>query len=223
MEAAGWGSAGPTGGEISLRTEFDARWRDRALAGDGEAVARLADAAVAPLYRFCFYRVGCDGHLCEDVVQETLVRAIRELEAYDPARAGGAIFGWLSGLARNEIRRALARERSGRRRASLEELWQRMDRELMDIFARLGEQALPEELLARDETRQMVNATMSQLPPHYSAALEAKYVTGQSVRGMADAFGLTEKAVESTLTRAREAFRRTFLALAGNLNLDAIA
>lgn len=58
---------------------FDAAWRSRALAGDPDAVARLADEALTPLYRFCLYRVGQDRHRCEEVVQETLVRAIREL------------------------------------------------------------------------------------------------------------------------------------------------
>ncbi len=39
----------------------------------------------------------------------------------------------------------------------------------------------------REETREMVNATMAQLPPHYREALEAKYVSGQTVRDMAAA------------------------------------
>jgi DNA-directed RNA polymerase specialized sigma24 family protein len=69
----------------------------------------------------------------------------------------------------------------------------------------------------------MVNATMSQLPPQYRSALEAKYVQGQSVRDMAAAARTSEKAVESQLSRAREAFRATFLSLARNLNAELIA
>ena len=87
---------------------FDARWHGRALSGEAEAVTALAEAATGPLYRFCLYRVGRDRHLCEDVVRETLVRAIRDLDRYDPARSAGDFFGWLTGLARKEIRRALA-------------------------------------------------------------------------------------------------------------------
>jgi RNA polymerase sigma-70 factor (ECF subfamily) len=66
----------------------------------------------------------------------------------------------------------------------------------------------------------MVNATMAQLPPHYRQALEAKYVEGRSMREMAAADGGTEKAVESLLTRARQAFRDTFVALTRNLELE---
>ena len=101
---------------------------------------------------------------------------------------------WLNGLARNEIHRVLAREQGGQ---SLEACWLRIDAELAAIFARLESQPMPDEVLQRQETREMVNATMSQLPPHYREALEAKYVRGLSVRDMADALSMTEKSVES--------------------------
>ncbi len=202
-----------------MRQDFDAGWRTRALAGDADAVQVLADASLGPLYGFCFYRVGRDRHLCEEVVQETLVRALRTLEQYDPARADNNIFPWLTGLARNEIHRVLARQKSA---ASLEGLWARMDRELLTVYARLESQPLPEELLEREETREMVNAAMSQLPPNYREALEAKYVEGKSVRDIAGLLRMTEKAVESQLTRARQAFRATFLALVGNLEPDVL-
>ena len=201
-----------------MRPIFDAAWRRRALAGEAAAVALLADEALGPLYAFCLYRVGKDRHLCEEVVQETLVRAIRCLRDYDPQRAGNCPFGWLTGLARNEIRRVLARE--GRERsASLEGLWDRVDRELLDVYARISSEPFPDELLEKAETREMVNATMSQLPPHYREALEAKYVQGKTVRDMAAAARVSEKAVESQLTRAREAFRAAFLSLARNLGV----
>jgi RNA polymerase sigma-70 factor (ECF subfamily) len=197
-----------------LRPLFDAAWHARALRGDAAAVQALADALLEPLYRFCLYRVGRNRHLCEEVVQETLVRALRDLDHYDPPRASNNIFPWVTGLARNEIHRALNRERAG---ASLEALWAKMDRELLTLYARLDSEPFADAVLLREETRELVNATMSQLPPHYREALEAKYVTGKSVRDLADLWRTTEKAVESQLTRARKAFRATFLALTRNL------
>ena len=150
---------------------FDATWRRRALAGEPAAVRALTDAALGPLYAFCLYRVGRDRHLCEEVVQETLVRAIQTLDAYDPARSGGQAFTWLTGLARNEIRRVLGRgprrARQPRQTSSLDVLWERIDRELLEVYARLDSDPFDEDLLRRDETRQIVNATMSQLPPNY--------------------------------------------------------
>ncbi len=200
-----------------MQAIFDNPWHRCALAGSPQAIDALAQAALGPLYRFCFYRVGRNRHLCEEVVQETMLRAIRDLHRYEPERAEGNIFPWLAGLARNEIRRVLAREHAA---VSLETLWSRMDEQLRDLFGRLESEPFGEDVLARAETREIVGATMSQLPPHYREALEAKYVSGQSVQQMAADWGLSEKAVESQLTRARKAFRAMFLALAQNLNAE---
>src|SRR5438132_12225366 len=152
------------------------------MGGNADAVKCLAMAVVRPLYGFCFYRVGRNRHLCEEVVQETLLRALRDLQNYDPARANNNIFPWLTGLARNEIHRTLSREKSA---VSLETLWANMDRELLAVFARLESEPFAAELLEREETRELVNATMSQLPDHYRTALEGKYVMGKSVRDLA--------------------------------------
>ena len=200
-----------------MRTLFDADWHARALRGDGAAVQMMADALLEPLFRFCLYRVGRNRHLCEEVVQETLVRALRDLDHYDPPRANNNIFPWVTGLARNEIHRALSREKSA---VSLETLWANMDRELLAVFARLESEPFAPELLEREETRELVNATMSQLPDHYRTALEGKYVKGKSVRDLAGDWNMSEKAAESQLTRARKAFRATFLALARNLEME---
>ena len=200
-----------------MRPIFDAAWRRRALAGDADAVRTFAEAVLQPLYGFCLYRVGRNVHLCEEVVQETLVRALRDLDRYQPARAGDNIFPWLTGLARNEIHRVLQRERGT---VSIQILWERMDRELLDLYARLDSEPFGEDVLVREETCELVNVTMSQLPPHYREALEAKYVNGKSVRDLAAAWRTTEKAAESQLTRARKAFRATFLTLCRNLGTE---
>src|SRR5262245_43642437 len=201
-------------GGRGLQTNFDAAWRRDALRGKSDAVGRLVSGALQPLYGFCLYRVGRNRHLCEEVVQETLLRALRDLQNYDPDRARNNIFPWLTGLARNEIHRALNREKHT---VSLENLWANMDRDLLAIYSRLESEPFSGDLLEREETRELVNATMSQLPPHYREVLEAKYLTGKSVRDLAARWRVSEKAAESTLTRARKAFRATFLALSRNL------
>jgi RNA polymerase sigma-70 factor, ECF subfamily len=196
---------------------FDESWRRQALRGDEAALRRLTTEMLPPLFRFCLYRVGRNQHLCEEVVQETLLRALRDLHRYEPERADGNLFPWLTGLARNEIQRVLGREKTF---VSLQTLWERMDRELMAVFAKLESEPLSDEMLHREETRELVNAAMSQLPPHYRQALESKYVSGESVRTIAERWRMTEKATESLLTRAREAFRAAFVALCRNLEVE---
>ncbi|NLS94448.1 MAG: sigma-70 family RNA polymerase sigma factor [Planctomycetaceae bacterium] len=189
---------------------FNHRWHRKALMGEQAAVEALAQAAIGPLFRFCFYRLGGNRHLTEEVVQETLVRAIRELEKYEPVRAKGNILGWLTRLARNEIRRALGQEGAA---VNLQALWDKLDDDLRCVYSRIESEPLSRAVLDREETREMVNATMAQLPAKYREALEAKYVAGKSVRDIAAALRISEKAVESQLTRARKAFRATFTAL----------
>ncbi len=202
---------------MGSQTTFDARWKKMAQRGDSGAVQMLIDEIVDPLYRFCFYRVDRNRHVCEDVVQETLILAIRDLSRYEPARADGNIFPWITGLARNEIQRVFARDKNT---TSLQSLWEQMDEDLRQIFDRLESDPIGDQVLEREETREMVNITMSQLPPHYRQALEAKYVDCKSVRDIAAARSTTERAVESLLTRSRQAFREAFLALARNLNTE---
>ena len=202
--------------EAGLQTIFDSSWKRRAVNGDAAAAQALAEAALVPLFRFCFHRVGGDRHLCEEVVQETLLRRSRHLDQYEPPRARDNILPWLCGLARNEISRVLSREKNA---ASLEQLWARMDRDLRAIYSRLESEEFPDDLLERQETRCAVNATMAQLPSHYRQALESKYLDGRSVRDIAGDAGNSEKAVESLLGRARQAFRETFLTLTKNLEL----
>ena len=200
-----------------MRESFDRSWRRRALAGDADAVRAFADAVLPPLYHFCLYRVGKDRHLCEEVVQDTLVRALRNLEQYEPDRAGGNIFPWLTGLARNEISRVLSLQKHG---SSLEEMWRRMDRELLAAFERLETEPIGEAVLLREETREMVNVALAQLTPQYRQALEERYAGGVTIHDLASRWGTSDKAVESLLVRARKAFRAAFLALCHTLRTE---
>jgi len=196
-----------------VQPTFDHAWHARALQGDVTAIQGLADYAIAPLFAFCLYRVGGDRHLCEEVVQDTLVAALERLADYDPGRAEGEVWGWLVGLALNRVRKALA----DRKAVSLEALWSRMDRELLARYARLDHEPIAETDLVREETRQLVGAAMSQLPPRQRSALEAKYLEGRTTKDIARGLAQSEKAIESLLARARDAFRTAFLALTRSL------
>jgi RNA polymerase sigma-70 factor (ECF subfamily) len=196
---------------FAASSSFDQAWKKAALLGEPEAVQRLAAEMLQPLYAFCYYRVGRLSHLCEEVVQETFLQALQALDAYDPQRAQNEIFLWLTGLARNCIRRALARER---RQLSFEQLWQQVDAELLRACEELDQQELSAEALRRSETQELVSATLAQLSPRQRTVLEGKYLHGLSVRELAVRVGETEKAIESLLSRARASFRAVFITLA---------
>src|SRR5262245_56570305 len=137
---------------------FDEGWRQAALRGEPTAIQTLASAVLGPLFTFCLYRVGRNQHLCEEVVQETMLRALHDLDKYVPARAQNNIFPWLTGLARNQIQRVLGREQG---HVSLQALWASVDKELTAIYAKLESELFADDVLEREETRELVNATMS--------------------------------------------------------------
>ena len=53
-------------------------------------------------------------------------------------------------------------------------------------------------------------AALAALPDHYEAVLRAKYLDRQTVEAIASARGDSPKAVESLLSRARQAFREAY-------------
>ena len=124
-----------------MQPVFDETWRHQALKGDEAAVQTLLANVLQPLYGFCLYRVGKNRHWCEEVVQETMLRALRDLPHYDPRRANHNIFPWLTGLARNEIQRVLVREKAT---AALQTLWANLDDELLGLYARLESEPFEE-------------------------------------------------------------------------------
>jgi RNA polymerase sigma-70 factor, ECF subfamily len=62
----------------------------------------------------------------------------------------------------------------------------------------------------RDQAERVARA-LSALPDRYEAVLRAKYLEEQSMAQIAAACNETPKAVESLLTRARQAFRKAYL------------
>src|SRR5439155_22437886 len=75
--------------------------------------------------------------------------------------------------------------------------------------------ARQESALRRSETARLVQLVLDRLPGRYGDALEWKYIDGLSVAEIAERLGIGAKAAESTLTRAREAFRDAFTAAHG--------
>lgn len=77
----------------------------RAVAGDRHALRRVVDDWIRPIRRWALIATG-DPVLAEDVVQESLVRLIRAIHTYDPARPFGP---WLKTLVTNTARTELGR------------------------------------------------------------------------------------------------------------------
>ena len=179
----------------------------RMMGGDEEAFARFFAASFAPLYRFAAARLP-DSQAAEEVVQAALSRAVTKLGTY---RGEAALLTWLHTFCRHEIS-AWYEQRARRSREIdlVEEL-----PEVRAALESLAHDADPEQHLRRGELRRLVQATLDALPARYGDVLEWKYIEGLAVVEIAERLGVGPKAAESTLTRARNAFREGFLAVGG--------
>jgi RNA polymerase sigma-70 factor, ECF subfamily len=170
--------------------------RDGVLNGDEDAWRALYDRWFAPLYAHVLPRCAGNRHKAEEVVQEAWMVAVRRIADFDPERAG---FGtWLFGIANGVLRN---KWRRWQRRDETETPWNDADKAI-DASAQL-------------ETSEHVALTLAELPPQYRELLQAKYGVGESVAEIAENSGKTPKAVESLLSRARDAFRKRFKELDG--------
>ncbi len=184
------------------------RIRDRILSGDREEAERFFGRHLDPLFEFVHYRVGGNRAVTEDVVQDTMLVAVERFETFD---GRSTLHTWLCGIAKNKIRA----HRRKKRAVALEDVLAETDPEIDTILTAIDSEPLPEWILERRETRELVGATLSSLPPDYRRTLVQKYVDGMSVSEIAESEGKGEKAAESKLHRSRLAFARVFQLLAG--------
>jgi RNA polymerase sigma-70 factor (ECF subfamily) len=138
----------------------------------------------ADLYRFAYWLCR-DRHLAEDVVQEACLRAWRAwAELREPAQAKA----WLMTIVRNEYARSVSRNRS--------------ETPIDDV----DDAALPAIPAAEAgvETAQLV----ALLPLAYREPLLLQVLGGFSCAEIAGMLGISEGAVMTRLTRARQALRK---------------
>jgi RNA polymerase sigma-70 factor, ECF subfamily len=178
---------------------------DRALVarmgtGDQRAFDEFFHSSAPRLAAFAARRSGLDAASVEDVVQNTLIKAIRNLASY---RGEAALFTWLTEICRHEL--ADVHRKAARRPVhdSLDELNSASGHAQL----RLPAQHEPTAQIETDMRRTAVIRALRALPERYALALEAKYRDGFSVDEIAGLLGLTSTAAQSLLARARDAFR----------------
>lgn len=134
--------------------------------------------------------------LAEELVQRTVFDAVRGRSSYDPAKGGPE--RWLNGIARNCIRLEL-RRRAGR---------PRVDGDISTYIETIDSKPLPDEVLERKETADLVLAALSSLANKEQAVLKARYIEALPASDIAQRLGMTKKAVYSLLYRAKLSLRR---------------
>jgi RNA polymerase sigma-70 factor (ECF subfamily) len=155
---------------------------------DEQAFALLVEPHRRALHLHCYRMLG-SLHDSDDAVQETMLRAWKGSDRYEPR---GQLGSWLHAIATNVCLTAIARRRS-------------RPLELMNELEHL--QPYPDRLLddlVERETVELAFITAIQLlPPKQRAVLILRDVLGWSAKEVAEALGDSVGAVTSALQRAR--------------------
>ena len=167
------------------------------MTANGKEIADLFDEHFDAVYSYVAFRTAPDLNLAADISQdvfEAAMRGLAELRSRESARS------WLLGIARNKVADHFRRcQRHGKAEP------------LTEVLAdRLSDPKGPSAERSRRERALRVSQVMRQLSDHQTDLLEDKYLRSLSVREIAREQDTTEKAIESALNRAREAFRRVY-------------
>jgi RNA polymerase sigma factor (sigma-70 family) len=151
-------------------------------------------AHVDAIHAFIRRRVPAD--VVEDLVQQTFLALVRALAGGTEIEDPGA---WLLTVARRRIIDWLRAR--GRKPPPVP---------LPPDWEGLTERVLPADQLVREELKELVQVALGLLPPAQRALLVGYYHGGVSVAELAERAGLTEKACEMRLRRARATFARRY-------------
>ena len=146
-----------------------------------------------PLVRALLYWTGGDRQTAEDLMQETMLRAWRNLDKLDadPTR----LRPWLMTVARR-IAISMLRARSARPAETMAD-WSEWEFEASESYARVHD-------------RGVIRAALSGLPPSQQAVLVHVYVLDHTILQTARLLGVPEGTVKSRLYYALRAVRASF-------------
>jgi RNA polymerase sigma-70 factor (ECF subfamily) len=188
------------------------------LAGEERAFSEFFTTYFPRVFRFALPRVNRNEDDAKDVVQATLVKAMRKLGDY---RGEAAMFTWLCQICRREIANHVRSERRYSDKVVLIEDSDEVRAALESIEAPAADDPLRR--CDGAELKRLVHAVLDRLPGRYGEALEWKYVEGRSVEEIGDRLGIGHTAAQSLLARARLAFRDGLEAVFGASATDVLA
>lgn len=188
------------------------------LAGDEAAFRVFFETYFPRVYRFALPRVGNDAEACKEVVQSTLVKAMRALGNF---RGEAALFSWLCQICRRQIADYLRAHKRHHQNVVLIDDTPGLREALESIAAPASDEPL--QGYGTAETRRLVQSVLDRLPARYGDVLEWKYIEGRSVEEIGALLGVGQAAAQSLLARARVAFREALETVFGSTASDVLA
>jgi len=190
--------------------EADRKLARALIEGDERQFDRFFTEYFERLFRFAIKRLDADEHAAQDIVQTTLINAMRGIAGY---RGDASMFTWLCQICRNEIN---AHFRKLSRSVPVVPEDSEFIRPILEGLEADPEND-PENAMHGLQLSRLIQEVLDHLPINYGNALEWKYIEGFSVTEIASRLEVTELAAQSTLARARTAFRQALEQLAPQL------
>lgn len=188
------------------------------LAGDEPAFRTFFETYFPRVYRFALPRLGGDVEAGKEVVQSTLMRAVRNLAGY---RGEAALFSWLCQICRRQIVDYVRANRRHSEHIVLIDDSTELRAALESVEAPAQDDPL--QRYGDAETRRLVQSVLDRLPSRYGDVLEWKYIEGRSVQEIGELLGVGHIAAQSVLARARNAFREALETVFGSTATDVLA
>jgi RNA polymerase sigma-70 factor (ECF subfamily) len=175
--------------------ELDAAVIAQARGGDSEAFRMLVERHSRAVYQLA-YRVTGNAQDAEDVVQETFLKAYRQLGRFEARSSFGT---WLHRIAMN-CSVDLLRSRPKREQAEESETLELMGADQPAVTAPAP--TSPERLAASTEVGDKVRAAMDRLTALERAVFVLRHFEGYSIEEIGKSLGMRESATKHSVFRA---------------------
>jgi len=191
--------------ERSVMSSEEDAWVSRARAGDQAAFEAIFQRYERQIYSFAFRMMG-NADDAYDLTQECFIKAYRNLEK---TNGDLNVSAWLHRIASNSCLDVLRRRKRIR--------WLPWDNDRHESLLQPSTPDDPEVTVLSRETQQDVQLILNQMTPRNRLALLLREFEGLSTEEIGEVMGLSRSAVKSVLFRARDEFRKLYIATYGEM------
>jgi RNA polymerase sigma-70 factor (ECF subfamily) len=178
--------------------ETDAAAIARVRSGDSDAFRSLVERHSRNVFRLAFRMTGHEND-AEDIVQETFLRAYKQLNRYESRSSFGT---WLYRIAAN-CSLDLIRSRKHRREVAM------VDSEEKDILQIVpGACPGPDRLAASQQVRERITEAMGELTRQERTAFVLRHFEGLSIQQISGMLGVGGNAAKHSIFRAVQKLRK---------------
>lgn len=166
------------------RPQVDDSIVQKAVKGDGSALAQIYDAYAHDIYRYTFSKVG-NSFDAEDITAQTFMAVLESLPRYQHR---GQFSAWIFQIARNKVM----------------DYFRRSKRDLLDISPDIAYSDGTLEHIIKGQAYQQLESIMQTLADEERELIRLRYVGQLSFVEIAELMGRKEDAVRKSLTRLLE-------------------